>query len=106
MTLASTIGIPLVSVESRITAAVFGGVYAYRELLEAAQRITIPVEFLLPWDDAELDRESGLAVFDTFASKDKVLHAFPGSHYRVPTDGRIDTRFFARHLGRVGARSV
>ncbi|WP_216899476.1 alpha/beta hydrolase family protein [Nocardia alni] len=106
MTLASTIGIPLVSVESRITAAVFGGVYAYRELLDAARRITVPIEFLLPWDDTELDRESGLAMFDAFASKDKVLHAFPGGHHQVPTDGRIDTRFFARHLGRVGARSA
>jgi hypothetical protein len=39
-----------------------------------------------------------LALFDVFASQEKTLHAFPGSHFHVPTD-RIDTRFFARQLG-------
>ena len=53
---------------------------------------------VLPWDDPEIDRESGLALFDVFASEEKTLHAFPGSHFHVPTD-RIDTRFFARQLG-------
>ena len=59
--------------------------------------MTVPVEVLLPWDDPELDRGSGLALFDAFASTDKTLHAFPGSHFRVPAD-RLDTRFFERHL--------
>lgn len=58
--------------------------------------------------DAEIDRESGLALFDTFASEDKTLHAFPGSHFRVPAE-RIDTRFFERQFGNaavgVGASS-
>jgi hypothetical protein len=100
MTLASAIGIPLAAVEPRITAAIFGGVSAHDALLEAAKRITIPIEFLLPWDDKEIPREFGLELFNAFASKDKVLHAFPGGHHGVPTDGRIDTRFFPRHLGR------
>jgi hypothetical protein len=98
MTLASAIGIPLVVAEPRIRAAIFGGVFVYDALLAAARQITIPVEFLLPWDDDEIDRASGLALFDSFASTDKTLHAFPGSHFRVPAE-RIDTRFFARHLG-------
>ncbi len=97
MTLASAIGIPLAVAEPRIRAAIFGGVFVYDAVLEAARRVTIPVEFLLPWDDAEISRESGFEVFDTFASEDKTLLAFPGSHFRVPAD-RIDTRFFARHL--------
>ena len=53
---------------------------------------------MLPWDDDEIDREAGLALFDAFASEEKTLHAFPGSHFRVPAE-RIDTRFFARQLG-------
>jgi hypothetical protein len=99
MTLASAIGIPLAAVEPRIRAATFGGVFAYEAMLAAARLVTIPIEFLLPWDDREIDRESGFAVFDAFASEDKTLLAFPGSHFRVPAE-RIDTRFFARQLGR------
>jgi hypothetical protein len=98
MTLASAIGIPLAVADSRIRAAILGGVFVYDALLVAARRVTIPVEFLLPWDDAEIDRESGLALFDAFASGEKTLLAFPGSHFHVPSD-RIDTGFFARQLG-------
>lgn len=99
MTLATVIGVPLAVADPRIRALIIGGVPAYDWLLEAARRVTVPVEVLLPWDDAELGRESGLALFDALGSADKTLHAFPGSHFRVPAD-RLDTRFFARHLGR------
>jgi hypothetical protein len=98
MTLASAIGIPLAVADPRIRAAIFGGVFVYDALLDAARTVTIPIEFLLPWDDDEIDRDSGLALFDAFASQEKTLHAFPGSHFRVPAE-RIDTRFFARQLG-------
>jgi len=97
MTLASAIGMPLVVADRRITAAIFGGVFVYDALIAAARRITIPIEFLLPWDDPEISRASGIGLFDAFASEDKTLHAFPGSHFTVPVD-RIDTRFFARQL--------
>jgi hypothetical protein len=98
MTIASATGISLAAAEPRIRAAIFGGVFVYEAVLEAARRVTIPIEFLLPWDDPEIDRESGLALFDVFASEEKTLHAFPGSHFHVPTN-QIDTRFFARQLG-------
>jgi fermentation-respiration switch protein FrsA (DUF1100 family) len=66
--------------------------------------ITVPVEFLLPWDDEEIDRESGLALFDAFASTEKTLHAFPGGHHEVPSfASESSARFFGRHLGQVGA---
>jgi pimeloyl-ACP methyl ester carboxylesterase len=97
MTLASAIGIPLAVAEPRIRAAIFGGVFVYDALLESARRLTIPMEFLLPWDDDEIDRESGVALFDAFASEEKTLLAFPGSHFRVPAE-RLDTRFFTRLL--------
>lgn len=99
MSLAGAIGIPLAAVEPRITAACFGWLSAHDALLEAAKQITIPIEYLLPLDDKEIPRAFGLELFEAFASADKVLHAFPGGHSQVPTDGRIDTRFFARHLG-------
>jgi len=97
MTLASAIGIPLIVAEPRIRAAIIGGVFVYDALSEAARRITIPIEFLLPWDDPEISRDSGLLLFDAFASQEKTLLAFPGSHFRVPAD-RIDTGFFSRTL--------
>lgn len=97
MTLASAIGIPLIVAEPRIRAAILGGVFVYDALSEAVRKITIPIEFLLPWDDPEISRESGLLLFDAFASEEKTLLAFPGSHFRVPAH-RIDTGFFARTL--------
>jgi pimeloyl-ACP methyl ester carboxylesterase len=97
MTLASAIGIPLAVAEPRIRAAIFGGVFVYDALLESARRLTIPMEFLLPWDDDEIDRASGVALFEAFASEEKTLLAFPGSHFRVPAE-RLDTRFFTRLL--------
>ncbi|MGV9796599.1 alpha/beta hydrolase [Mycobacterium sp. NPDC003449] len=100
VSLAGAIGIPLAAVEPRIAAAVFGWTSAHDALLEAARRVTIPIEYLLPWDDQEIPREFGFELFGAFASEDKVLHAFPGGHRAVPTDGGIDTWFFLRHLRR------
>jgi alpha-beta hydrolase superfamily lysophospholipase len=103
MTLGTAIGLLLTAIEPRITAAAFGGVLVFEALTEAARRITIPIEFLLPWDDEEIDRQSGLALFDACASKEKTLHAYPGRHNQVP-GFEVDNsaRFFARHLGRAG----
>jgi hypothetical protein len=44
-------------------------------LAETAEQITIPIEFVLQWDDEHIPRQSGLALFDAFASKEKTLHA-------------------------------
>jgi pimeloyl-ACP methyl ester carboxylesterase len=99
ITLGTAIGIPLTAIEPRITAAVFGGGFVVHEgLVEAARRITVPVQFLLPWDDEHVDRQSALALFDTFASKEKTLHANPGDHRTIRWAG-IDREFLARHLG-------
>jgi len=97
------VGMHLVAAEPRITAAVLGldesGV-----LISIAPRITIPVEFVMQWDDAGHPRDSMLTLFDALGSTEKTLHANPGSHFEVP-DFEIDSsiRFFARHLGSQGA---
>ncbi len=39
----------------------------HESLVEAARRVTIPVQFLLPRDDEHVDRQSALALSDTFA---------------------------------------
>ena len=106
ITLGTGIGIPLTAVEPRITAAIFGGGFVvYEGLVEAARRITVPVQFLLPWDDEHVDRQSALALFDAFASKEKTLHANPGDHRDIRWFG-LDNEFLARHLGRVEASSA
>jgi dienelactone hydrolase len=98
ISLGTAIGIPLTAVEPRITAAIFGGGFVvHQALIEAARRITVPVQFLLPWDDEHVDRQSALALFDAFASKEKTLHANPGDHRNVRWFG-VDNEFLARHL--------
>ena len=92
-------GIHLVAAEPRITAAVLGLIRS-DGLTGTAARITIPVEFVLQWDDEGNPRDSVMRLFDALGSAEKTLHANPGSHYRVPSF-EIDSsvRFFARHLG-------
>ena len=52
ISLGTAVGIPLTAIEPRITAAIFGGGFVVHEpLIEAARRITVPIQFLLPWDD-------------------------------------------------------
>lgn len=98
ITLGTAIGIPLTATDPRIRAAIFGGGFFVCEgLIEAARRITVPVQFLLPWDDEHVDRRSALALFDAFASKEKTLHANPGDHRTIRWFG-VDDAFLARHL--------
>ena len=94
------LGVPFVAAETRVRAAVLGlgGALASAE---AAARITVPVEFLVQWDDERVPRAESLALFDALASAEKTLHANPGKHREVPAfelDGAL--RFFARHLVR------
>ncbi|GII82333.1 hypothetical protein Ssi03_03230 [Sphaerisporangium siamense] len=93
------LGVPFVAAEPRVRAAVLG-LGGGAPSAEAAARITVPVEFLLQWDDERVPRAAGLALFDAFASKEKTLHANPGEHGEVPAFELDSTlRFFARHLG-------
>ena len=104
LNMGTAIGVPLVAVDPRITAAVFG--IFWHELAETARQITIPIEFVLQWDDEHIDRRSGLALFDAFASTEKTLHANAGRHKEVPRfEADSAVRFFARHLGRVATAS-
>jgi dienelactone hydrolase len=99
MTLATEIGARLVASDPRIGAAALGGAFASEALIEVARRITVPVQYLLAWDDPEIDRESTFALFDALSSREKTLHGNPGPHSKVPWFETEDGgRFFARHL--------
>ncbi|MBH0781797.1 alpha/beta hydrolase [Nocardia sp. NEAU-351] len=98
--LGTAVGVSLLVVEPRITAAVLG-LHWPDTLAEKAKRITIPIQFDLQWDDEDISREAGLALFDAFASEEKTLHANAGTHHELPrfeTDSA--TGFFIRHLSR------
>jgi dienelactone hydrolase len=100
ISMGTAIGVPLVAVEPRITAAVFG-LHWPDVLAEKAKQITIPIEFDMQWDDERIPREAGLTLFDAFASKEKTLHANAGKHHELPRlEADSAVRFFARHLGR------
>jgi len=99
LSLGCGIGVPLAAAEPRISAAVLG-LAGHERLAAAAARITIPVEFLLQWDDEQVPRDSALALLDAFGSAEKTLHANPGGH-GAPPRFEVDSaeRFFTRHLG-------
>jgi hypothetical protein len=91
----------LTAIDPRITAAVFGQFW-HESLTEAARQITVPIEFVLQWDDEHIDRQSGLALFDAFASKEK-MYANAGTHKELPRfEADSAVRFLARHLGQAG----
>ncbi|MEV0532588.1 alpha/beta hydrolase [Kitasatospora sp. NPDC050463] len=98
LSLGSVIGLPLVAAEPRIAAAVLG-LAGDDSLAAAAARVTVPVEFLLQWEDELVPREAGLALFDTLGSREKTLHANPGGHGDVPAfELEGAARFFERQL--------
>jgi pimeloyl-ACP methyl ester carboxylesterase len=96
----TAIGIRLVLVEPRIRAAVLFGMGSVPgSLREAARQVTIPLQFLLQWDDEGMERQPVLDLFDAFGSKQKTLHANLGGHAGTPWFEVDDAaRFFTRHL--------
>ncbi|MCH6161596.1 dienelactone hydrolase family protein [Streptomyces marispadix] len=96
----TAIGIRLAAVEPRIAAACFfAGGFVPRAQREEARQVTVPLLFLMQWDDEGNDRRQALDLFDAFGTKEKTLHANMGGHTGTPwfevDDGN---RFFARHL--------
>jgi dienelactone hydrolase len=92
------LGVPFIATEPRVRAAVLG-LNGAETSAEAAARISVPVEFLVQWDDEMVPRAASLALFDAFASAEKTLHANPGKHAEIPVFELDSTlRFFTRHL--------
>ncbi|MFF0016271.1 dienelactone hydrolase family protein [Streptomyces sp. NPDC005374] len=99
VSLGCALGIPLVAAEPRVRAAVLG-LQGSPVLIGTAAQITVPVQFLVQWDDEQMPRAQSLALFDAIGSSEKTLHAHPGKHGDLPRYEMDDSlRFFARHLG-------
>ncbi|WP_042364772.1 dienelactone hydrolase family protein [Streptacidiphilus neutrinimicus] len=96
----TAVGIRLAAVEPRIAAAgLFAGGYVPLAQREEARQITIPLLFLLQWDDEGNPRQRALDLFDAFGSKEKTLHANLGGHVGTPAFELEDgSRFYDRHL--------
>jgi pimeloyl-ACP methyl ester carboxylesterase len=96
----TAIGIRLAMVEPRISAVVFfAGGFVPDVLREAARQVTMPLQFLLQWDDEGMERQPTLELFDAFGTREKTLHANLGGHGGVPWFELDDAaRFFNRHL--------
>ncbi|GAB2732119.1 alpha/beta hydrolase [Kitasatospora kifunensis] len=96
----TAVGIHLAAAEPRIAAAgFFAGGYVPRAQREEARQVTIPLLFLLQWDDEGNPRQRALDLFDAFGSKQKTLHANLGGHTGTPWFEKEDgDRFFGRHL--------
>ena len=103
LSMGTILGLPLVVAEPRIAVAVLGlmglsGPTAARIAADAAA-VSVPVLFLLQWDDTLFPREKGFALFDALGTRNKRLHANPGAHSAIPADEFLATiRFLADHL--------
>ena len=96
----TAIGIRLAVVEPRISAVnFFAQGFVPSTLREEARQVTIPLQFLMQWDDEGMERQPTLDLFDAFGTKEKTLHANLGGHAGVPWF-EVDNaaRFFTRHL--------
>jgi len=96
----TAVGIRLAAVEPRIAAAgFFAGGYVPLAQREQARQLSIPLLFLLQWDDEGNPRQRALELFDSFGAKEKTLHANTGGHVGTPWFELEDgARFFDRHL--------
>jgi dienelactone hydrolase len=103
VSMGTAIGVPFVASEPRIKCAVFGlaglrpGATAFEQ---AANAISIPIEFVFQWEDAVAPRETGIALFNAFAAREKSMHINPGGHVEIPNfEGSSWQAFYVRHLG-------
>ncbi|MEV6424903.1 alpha/beta hydrolase [Streptomyces sp. NPDC051662] len=96
----TAVGIRLAVVDPRIAAAgFFAGGYVPLAQREEARQVTIPLLFLLQWDDEGNPRQRALDLFDAFGSKEKTLHANLGGHTGTPWfEAEDGGRFYDRHL--------
>jgi len=105
LSMGTRFGVPLIVTEPRIKAAVIG-LFGHREGVEASQRvyddaarIDIPILFLQQLEDDEVGQRAYYELFKQIGTRDKRLHANPGTHIQVPRSEMQASRLFlARKL--------
>ena len=105
VSMGTSIGLPFVAGEPRITCAVLGLASAvprpaHEEYLGWAKSLRMPVLFLCQRDDGGHPVEKALELWALIGSEEKTMHVNPGPHVGIPSFERDASReFFARHLG-------
>ena len=110
VSMGTSIGLPFVAGEARVSCAVLGLASAverpgHADYLAWATKVTVPLLFLCQRDDGGHPPEKALELFDLFGSAEKTMHMNPGPHVGIPAFERDDAqRFFVRHLGPASPR--
>jgi dienelactone hydrolase len=98
VSMGTVIGLPFVSAEPRVRAAVLGLAGTLGEKFTASARaLTVPVMFIFQWHDELVPRESGLALFDAIGSADKTMHINPGKHVEIPRREMVASEVFFKN---------
>jgi pimeloyl-ACP methyl ester carboxylesterase len=105
VSMGTSIGLPFVAGEPRITCAVLGLASAvprpaHEEYLGWARSLNLPVLFLAQRDDGGHPVEQAVELWRLVGSTEKTMHLNPGPHVGIPAFERDESvAFFHRHLG-------
>jgi dienelactone hydrolase len=99
-------GLPVCAADERVAVAVLGlmGFWGPNEqdLIRLAPELSIPLQFLVQWDDEVVPRDRCLELFDALGSEHKTMHVNPGLHGNVPTfEVKSSVQYLADQLAKI-----